>query len=550
LRRFLLGAVSSSLSSSLLLVGGSATSAAPNANAITGRLSAAGYTVLAVASNGRVTSARAPSGRFSIRPPASRVTLHLRAPDGAFAGPIAVASERRGTRAILGVRAGAKLGRISVRSAGYAKVIRAVPKKSRDRTRWARARKGVPIGTGTNFGFVRAAPLRAPPPGDRDADGVPDVLDVDLDGDRILNSFDRTGGASLAFHGASVGAQTVPTKVFGSPVLDLNPEDTVNANAGTADPQLEAALPTFGSMYLGITGIAPDPSTQVELDCGNADTGLVYCRKNGSTGRLNAHLGGGLPPGTAHGDPYPGCCDPDGNGFGSLTHNIPPGGVPIYFVPIRHHATASQVGTGDLFVVRASIGGAAREFAGTLQFVSQTVPAVTSFSDGQGTSATISYPISGGPLWGPGTRENPYPIKAGPTGDVVVTLTFWRPQRRPLPGEAGSWIDIGRSYYTVSISDIGLRCPEGAYATSDANLTPFRPGPFPFGYLDSAGDQEANPANTLIFTINLTRCLADRGLPFAPGDKRGIDLAATPSNVEAGGPPPRANTRLWFTRSS
>ena len=46
--------------------------------------------------------------------PAERVTLHLRAADGTYAGPV-IAGVRRG-RAVVGFRAGARLGRINVRS--------------------------------------------------------------------------------------------------------------------------------------------------------------------------------------------------------------------------------------------------------------------------------------------------------------------------------------------------------------------------------------------------------------------------------------------------
>src|SRR5215210_2377145 len=62
---------------------------------ITGKLDRSGLVVLAVAPDGRVSTARTRRGRFSIVPPAARVTLHLRSPDGGYAGPIT--ADTRGT---------------------------------------------------------------------------------------------------------------------------------------------------------------------------------------------------------------------------------------------------------------------------------------------------------------------------------------------------------------------------------------------------------------------------------------------------------------------
>ena len=50
----------------------------------------------------------------------------------------------------------------------------------------------MPIGNGRNDGFVRSKPPRHPPAGDLDADGIPDSLDVDQNGNLILNQYDRT----------------------------------------------------------------------------------------------------------------------------------------------------------------------------------------------------------------------------------------------------------------------------------------------------------------------------------------------------------------------
>ncbi len=91
-------------------------SSAAKLSPISGTVSKPGYTVLALAANGKATYVRARHGHFRLRPPANRVTLQLRAPSGIYAGPVVIGSERNGRRAIVGVRAGARLGKIAVKA--------------------------------------------------------------------------------------------------------------------------------------------------------------------------------------------------------------------------------------------------------------------------------------------------------------------------------------------------------------------------------------------------------------------------------------------------
>lgn len=389
---------------------------------------------------------------------------------------------------------------------------------------------------------------------DPDRDGVPNALDVDDNGNLILDSFDRSGALAMT----SQAPAGVPIQAFSTSVLELDLAATVNANATSlSDSQIESGLPQFGGLIFGIGGIEADPGTQVELDCGDPDMGLVYCRQNGSTGTVGG-FGPPIPQGTSPGAPYPACCDPDGNGFGSLARSGQSGGVlpPIYDVPLLHHTTIADVRPGDLFIIHATIDGVPSEFPGALQYIFQTAPAVTSYSDGQGNSATINFPVAAGDPsmgvpGGPGTRDNSFPVLAGPDGSMLITLNFWRPQRRPFEGEAGNWIDIGHILYHATIGDVGIPCPQQDFSTTDPNLTPASPQPFgDFGaLLDSANDQAADPAHprTLSFTLNLTQCLAAGGLPFNPGDERGIRLGGLPANPSSGGSGDAATT-VWFKR--
>jgi len=177
--------------------------------------------VIALAANGRATSVEARLGGFRLSPPARRVTLHLRAADGSYAGPVVVGGTRR--TAILGLRAGARLGRLRVRR-GYARPTQPLRRRWIDAGRWARARKGVPIGARV-FGRVRSLRPRGSVPGDFDLDGIPEPLDVDDDGDLILDNIDRSSAAGAA--------QLAPEFSIGSGLgLGLTETDTAHANRG------------------------------------------------------------------------------------------------------------------------------------------------------------------------------------------------------------------------------------------------------------------------------------------------------------------------------
>jgi hypothetical protein len=166
---------------SLLPAAGAAARAQPKP--ITGRLDRPGVTVVALALHGRVAQAPA-RPRFSLVPPGRVVTLHLRDRAGAYLGPVVVAG--RLGRVVVGIRAGARLGRIDVRD-GYGLVRRAPAPRVLDPALSARARRGAPLGAGS-LGWVPGHVKGPPGPGrDRDRDGIPDKFDVDDDGDLVLD---------------------------------------------------------------------------------------------------------------------------------------------------------------------------------------------------------------------------------------------------------------------------------------------------------------------------------------------------------------------------
>ena len=607
-----------------LVPGSSANTQAPSASStaevsqekpITGTLSKPDYTVIALAADGLAeTDTSAADGSFSISPPVKTVSLHLRAPEGTYAGPVVLeegwnvikpakkklrkarknlkrakkklkkaegkAAKRRakkkvkkarkkvkqakkalkqarnrasGRWAIIRLRAGAKLGNITVRpAAGYAKV----KLKERQWNKWviektqAQAKDGVPIGAG-NFGRVRSSQLTGSGVGDLDRDGISDPLDIDDDGDLVLDNNDTD---SNDLKQAAVAAVTnefvLSTGLIGgfANVGDFN--RLSNVNAGMTDEELSAAFVYNANFFINLLGdwdcsggVCRSPN---ELDCGGSQSGpnpgLVYCSQGG-TGQL-------FEPFT-FGDStwqFPECCDADGDGFGEFTTLISPGQKPGNFMNYFPKTTSDQISPGDLLIQRVpNPDGTESEFVATVQYVFVTNPALVSYDDGQGNSATPSYPLSDG--LDPGSPITPFPVKAGPGGDVVLDLTLWRPQRRPSSSETGDWIDIGGLNYRTQVSGGGNFCPQSAFSSTDPNLRALEPEDLPQGtqyggMRDLTADRATNPDYTLTYQLNVTECLESIGSSFEPGETTGLSLDAAAPAVAGSS----SDSQVWFQR--
>jgi hypothetical protein len=502
--------------------------AAAKPKPITGKLSKPGYTVIALAASGKATSAQAKRGKFRLKPPSDRVTLQLRAGDGTYAGPIVIAG--RGKSAIVGVKAGAKLGKIKVKPGkGFAKLKRSLPQRFVDHGQKARAKGGVPIGAG-NFGRVRSQNTHGGAPGDADLDGIPNPLDIDDDGDLILDDLDSSTAAR-------VSQAANEFQLHSS--LPLPPEAVVNANAAAlSTSQIDQALSTWGYLSMSVQPGA-------ELDCGGVPDpanpagwsgGLSYCTRGGTGSVFSAP-----PPRPA----FPECCDPDSDGFGTPPNSSFGGALPGF--SLSHGATTAQIGTGDLLtqcLPGCREGGS--EILATLQFVFATTPALVSYSDTAGNSASVSYPVGPGD---PGTNNNGFPVGAPPGQDIVLTLTSWRPQRErlsadpaPRPGESGTWTDIGGLTYEAIVQhigpvlggqEVGRPCPQSSLSSSDLTLGSPDPhfSPDTGRLVDPAADRPASPAHTYAYSLNVTQCLASLGVVWNPGEDMGLTLEGVSPNV-------------------
>lgn len=495
---------------------------------ITGKLNKRGYTVVALARDGRAVSVSAKNGSFSLLAPSGTVTVQLRAPNGRYAGPIVVGTKKG--KVVLGIRRGARLGKVLVKG-GYAVPAKKLAGRFVNAHIVAIAKRGAPIGSKT-FGYIRrrARIAQTPPPGtppaqgpapqapaaptnggaDTDADGVPNALDVDANGNGVLDSVDPQAPATPGFG------------VFSQ--LFLTIDQTVNDDAAaiTSD-QIDAAMKAH--LQLVFTSV-PD---NTELDCG----GLSYCSAGG-TGQMQT---GPVEVGGTQ-SPFPSCCDPDGNGFGTISEaTTGPTGSEFRLIP---NATSSQIGTGDTMIERVTANGVTQEIPGTLNFVFNTIPALQSWSSGTGAPTTVSYPVAAN---GPGTQSDPLAITRDAAGDYTMTMTFWRPQRRAIPGagEGSGTVDIGGLEYDINIPNAAgpgtptpgsaassPNCYAGSISTSDPNLTITNGDQSGnIGRLvDKSADAPSSAANTLTFTVDLTKCVTQKGGTLDAGRTLNMDVGA------------------------
>ena len=125
------------------------------------------------------------------------------------------------------------------------------------------------------------------------------------------------------------------------------------------------------------------------------------------------------------------------------------------------------------------------------------------------------------------------PSNVRPAGAKTVTLTWWHPQRKPAPGESGTWIDMGGLSYDLPL--LGkARTAEGA----ETGSTPSEVGAYlsatsngesvavnRFGVTDPAADAQASAAQTVSLTLSLEQCFPEWA-SFRSGTTFELDLEA------------------------
>jgi hypothetical protein len=484
-----------------------------------------GYTVIALADTGRAATAVAKPA-FKLVPTARVVTVQLRDNKGSYGGPLVVGG--KGTKVVVGVKAGAALGKLRIKK-GFAVPAKKLPARAIDKKRTARAAGGVPLGAG-RLGLVRApATGKAGQGRDQDVDGVPGAFDVDDDGDLQLDNVDRSQ-ALASSHTFTAPDSYHPWWVMNAGLevsFVLEDKGVTHGAAGYALNQ-NAAGPFASDAEFGklrdtimkdrgtLMFLHPSDDSATEIDCGDAQNGLPYCRPGGT--------------GFAHNrsQKFPEQFDDDGDGAGALSrinpNDITEGqdGLDLFsgtksdFEGIAPLAGDGQIKSGDTFIRRVSGGtNPSGDFPVTLNTVFETVPALQGWSSNGSAIQAITYPTLRG---GAGSESNPFELDLGSDGVYSVVLSFWRPQRRPISAADGTgWIDQGGLSYGI----VGK--------TVERNRTVFRCGPenvFPVDnttvkagdrIVDLSPDLPSSPQNLVRFNVNISGCVSQGGLQWKAG---------------------------------
>lgn len=544
------------------LVAGVCVPADSPAASVTGVMSGGtGYKILLVQANGKARKATITSraGKFSITgAKLANASLHLVNPDGSYGGPVVLKAST--TRAYVFIKGAASLNlRSVVLKPGWAKASRAPAGRYQTLAACAaRAVGGRPAGAG-KLGRVRTAtPMGLKGSGaDLDLDGVISAFDIDDNGNLVLDNVDRSGrGASRPRAGSSGAAALLAparggAEPLGPPPLDTTgqfylfsnfwptavgpwtalPAASINANiAAIAD--IDALIDRYLPMALSLAMEAPD-GTPAQLD------GLdnSYVAEHAVSGVTYPLVGLDYATPTYA---SPGILD-------LIPDPRHPSGCPV-----KPGALANEIGAGDCFVMTTSSGA---RYPGTLNFAFNTAPALKSYRfDTDAEPTDLVYDADGVQIRD-GRRELggvQIEVPTTPAKASTVTLTFWRPQRKAVPGEAASsrgWVDIGGLWYALEASvprqsmddpGTGTASVVGAVSNVIANGAPVPPSPWEGGFLDPAADLPADPGDTVSFTFDLARCYSSWP-SLASGAFFNIGLQAR------GGYGDNAATGLWFT---
>lgn len=528
-RRIVSAAGLAALAPALLLLVAAATSAPADAATVSGVVkNGTGLRVLAVQANGKTktTTITKKSGAFSISGVKLRnATLQLVNADGSFFGPIVLKSTATKAYTFIKGARSLKIGRTTLRS-GYALVC--TPRAGRYQTLagyTAKAVKGKPTGA-RKLGLVRTVKPQGynGPGGDLDLDGVINAFDIDDNGNRIIDNVDRTGrgsgrpgaGASRAAFAAcsseyALGRDESPAPVPAPTATEFRMFSNYKLRAESAINVNVPGITDIGGLIASYVPTTVTLATQVI----GGDRALLDGLGNAY---LLPHTVGGMTR------TYPRMNWSEATYTDGVLELVKEGAD----AQIMPGALPEEIGSGDCFVETAQDGS---KYPGTLNYVFNTASALKSYQfNTQATATEVVYDEKGVLVGNEGRLT-------APLGATSVTLTFWRPQRKATPAEAaaGEWVDIGGLMYIVQIIGPtspsnpipGGNAPQSAYSNASANGAPITLTPENEGVLDTAADAPSNPANTITFTLDLTKCYPDGALGMiGAGEVLDIDLMA------------------------
>lgn len=453
----------------------------------------------------------ATNGKFSVKAKKGR-TLHLVSSDGRYFGPIGAAKGSKFIARLSGK--GGNLGKVSLKS-NFATV-----KYNKKSKRYFSGGKVAfnsstgPSGAG-KFGLVQLqtsstsntskastkASSDADLGDDTDKDGLPDILDIDDDGDLILDITDTVAHKDAKFD----------SEIFSTLRLEINDSLNVNISSATED-DIDQLISDNLILQLLLRNNTNSSVSAVNVDCQS----LSYC--SGSTGTATIRMDNGP---VAEGELWR-SYDPDSDGLPNLDVSSTPATIGI-----KPHATRSEVRTGDTILFKLTTSAGAQTVPAILPFIFASTPALKEYTNGVTTTA-ISYPVS---ETGLGTATNPIVVS-----NQQIGLTFWKPQRSNIDGaEDPGFIDIGKLYYGVYLSVEGssdvYTCLSSEYSSLSSTLEVLDNPSGAEVLQDTAVDAPASSSNTLSYTLDFVSCLSRQGVTII-GTKFHVDLVATSASQD------------------
>ena len=406
--------------------------------------------------------------------------------------------------------------------------------------------------TGTPGGTCTASSIDSAGGGDCDGDGVPNVVDVDDNGNRILDAVDAVSAATTArlnlFFGLRPSFANQLNVYSGATRASIN--SYLSQNSGGDGLGM--------NFFLDQQYLDPGNGTALQNVWLSCTTGQPWCAPGTGTATISG-LSDTPPlrPGLARFQQIPwgtyfgascdtSACTPltgsDANSLAGVSRQGP-SKPPTWIGAVRPTSTdaLANVVPGDVLTINTrSASGVVATQPTTISPYFVTSPALASYGPADGSLTPVSYPLA--PTT-PGTSPS-WPIQVDSSGRIKVRL--WRPQRFALPGESAEYYDIGGLRWGVSVesytdsnsvyhqgtlqfcqtSDL-VGVTANASANDKVQFTDSSP-------LDVATDVAQKDSRVLGFTVDVGACLAAGGYPTVSGTKTRITLLAQGAALPGG----------------
>ncbi len=498
-----------------------------------------GYSVLMVAKSGNSTAVK--GGKFSIKvskTDAKGATLHLVTSTGVYGGPIVLKADTKkktGNTQLSGVSG--DIGKIAMKT-GYSLAAAKKTTAIATAAKISVSTKGAPSGSGRMglpsstsgagvkiFGVWKTGDGDAPKGEDTDKDGLPNTLDLDDDNDGKIDLVDDSNPSKAVTTGS---------------LLFLDISKTINFHAGMDEVKMQTAIDAVfksnNNFWIGLnlnTGTDTTPDG-VHVSCAAE---VLWCA-SGTPATLF---------GTGSNGPAEKWADKKADGFAMALPkgngpNCDTSGSPMLggmcagastnfnrqFIP---QLPSADVKPGSLFTMNFTTAGQiTKSVVGSLSPYFASVPALKEVTvGGQVKNIDYAQKAANGPAAANGTQNNPIVV---PANNKVITLTFWRPQRSGVISAGESrFVDMGGLRYGFYVG-VNRICDAGAMTPVSTGLTSTPVGGN-FAHtplVDSAKDSAPNAANTLSFTVDLSKCEGGTA-PTIGGSAQMVTLiASSPAN--------------------